>query len=82
MKYFFVLLLGSISLLAFGQKRRINTNLAQKACDRASLYIGQQAYDRAVEQLNEAVYFDSTMITPYQQLGDIYRKLEDLVLFQ
>ncbi len=75
MKYFFVLLLGSISLLAFGQKRRINTNLAQKACDRASLYIGQQAYDRAVEQLNEAVYFDSTMITPYQQLGDIYRKL-------
>lgn len=75
MKYLFTLLLGAICLVAFGQKRRMNPTLAQKATDRASVFIAQQDFDKAIEQLAEAVYFDSTMITPYQQLGDIYRKL-------
>lgn len=64
-----------MSQVLFGQQRRQSINLAHKASDRASVYIGQQLYEEAIEQLNHAVYFDSTYLSAYQQLGDIYRKL-------
>ena len=64
-----------MSQVIFGQQKRQSINLAHKASDRASGYIRQQLYEEAIEQLNHAVYFDSTYLSAYQQLGDIYRKL-------
>ncbi len=75
MKYLFIILLCCVSQVIFGQQKRQSINLAHKASDRASGYIRQQLYEEAIEQLNHAVYFDSTYLSAYQQLGDIYRKL-------
>lgn len=62
---------------AFSQRAPQSANKqAQKIYAQASQSIGSRLYEKAAEQLNEAVRLDPEFISAWQQLGDIYRRLQ------
>lgn len=62
---------------AFSQRAPQSANKqAQKIYTQASQSIASRLYEKAAEQLNEAVRLDPEFISAWQQLGDIYRKLQ------
>ncbi len=61
---------------AFGQKPSAHKK-AQAAYLEAGKALRANAYKQAEQQLLQAVAFDPSFATAYQQLADIYRKLED-----
>ena len=68
-------LLYCLNQLTFAQQKYNPNPEAQKAYNRASVYIDRKMYDKALDLLNEAIRMDSNFIEAYQQLGDIYRKI-------
>lgn len=78
MRKIIVFLLILLCQTAFGQKKGGSTNKqAQKAYEMASQSISYKFYDKALEQLKQALEFDDKFIAAYQQMGDVYRKLSD-----
>jgi hypothetical protein len=74
----FIFLLIVLCNLANAQKKGNSTNrLAQKTYELANQSISYKYYDKALEQLKEAVTVDDKFIAAYQQMGDVYRKLGD-----
>ena len=72
------LFLCFITGMAYGQKQLTSPNkLAQKSYNQANQYISYKLYDKAITELKQAVVLDDRFLAAYQQLGDIYRKLED-----
>ena len=64
------------TLSVFGQKQLQSSNKqAQKIYEQANRSISLKLYDKAVEQLNEAVDLDNKFTLALQQLGDVHRKL-------
>ena len=78
MRKIFIFLLILLCHTALGQKKGSSTNKqAQKTYETASQSISYKFYDKALEQLKEAVAIDDKFIAAYQQMGDVYRKLSD-----
>ncbi|SKB35933.1 OmpA family protein [Daejeonella lutea] len=66
------------SALCFGQKVTTSQNkLAQKSYLQANKYIGDKAYNMAITELKKAVSEDNKFTAAFQQLGDLYRRIED-----
>lgn len=73
----FFILLG-LTNFAYAQKANSSSNKqAQKAYELASQSVSYKFYDKAVDQLKQAISFDGKFIAAHQQLGDVYRKLSD-----
>lgn len=78
MKNLFIILLMGICSLAYAQKKNVSSNKqAQKAYELASQSVSYKYYDKAIEQLKQAVLLDRDFVAAHQQMGDIYRKLSD-----
>ncbi len=78
MKKLLFLFLCSFCTTSFAQKHtNLNHKKAQKAYDKASEFISSKLYDKAIEQLEQAVNLDTQYIAAYQQLGDLYRKFSN-----
>ena len=76
-KLLFFILLG-LANFVYAQKTNSSANKqAQKAYELASQSVSYKFYDKAVDQLKEAISFDNKFIAAHQQLGDVYRKLLD-----
>ena len=78
MRKIFILLLILVCQQALAQRKGGSTNKqAQKAYELAGQSVSNKFYDKALEQLKEAVAIDEKFIAAHQQMGDIYRKLSD-----
>ncbi len=78
MRKLLVLFLFILPGLGFGQKVTSSQNkLAQKSYVQANKYIGDKAYNLAIAELKKAITEDAQFTAAYQQLGDIYRMIED-----
>ena len=78
MRKLLLLFLTCICSLAYAQKPNSSGNKqAQKAYESASQSVSYKFYDKAIEQLKQAVSLDVQFISAYQQMGDVYRKLGD-----
>ncbi|NEU07171.1 OmpA family protein [Flavihumibacter sp. R14] len=76
MRNFFIFLLLFVCNVAYAQKKGNSTNRqAQKTYELANESISYKFYDKALEQLKEAVKVDDKFIAAHQQMGDVYRKL-------
>ena len=61
--------------LCFAQKQFSSPiKQAQKSYLLANQYISNKLYDKAIEELKQAVSIDKNFSAAYQQMGDIYRK--------
>ncbi|MBC7745282.1 MAG: PD40 domain-containing protein [Flavobacterium sp.] len=77
MRYIYIILLTGICNFTYGQKSTSTNKQAQKFYDQASQSASYKFYDKAIEQLKQAISLDTSFIASHQQLGDIYRKLND-----
>jgi flagellar motor protein MotB len=78
MKKLLLFLLICSGNFAFAQKTTSSSNKqAQRAYEMASQSVSSRFYDKAIEQLKQAVSIDHKFPAAHQQLGDIYRKLSD-----
>lgn len=78
MRKIFILVLLALSNLLFAQQSNTSGNKqAQRAYLAASQSVSYKFYDKAIEQLKEAVLLDNKFVAAYQQMGDVYRKLSD-----
>lgn len=76
----FIVLVLLISFCTPGVAQKLNSSKnkqAQKAYELATQSVSYKFYEKAIEQLKEAVRFDGNFIAAYQQMGDVYRKLSD-----
>lgn len=77
MKIIALFLLMSICVSTYAQNLKSNNKNAQKAYEQAGQSVSYKFYDKALEQLLQAISYDSEFVAAYQQSGDIYRKLND-----
>jgi flagellar motor protein MotB len=77
MRKIFILFLLVLSNVVYAQSNSSGNKQAQKAYQAASQSISYKFYDKAIEQLKEAVSLDNKFVAAYQQMGDVYRKLSD-----
>ena len=77
MKFIFLVLLLFTCTFAWPQNNQSPIKQAQKAYLEANKSISLQFYDKAIEQLNQAISLDNKFLAAYQQLGDVYRKKSD-----
>ena len=79
MKFLCSLFLCVLSLFANAQLRSANRG-AQRHYDDANELLTYNQYEKAIEELKVAVSIDKQFLAAYQQLGDIYRKLQQYPL--
>lgn len=73
-----IFLLICLCNFAYAQKSTSSSNKqAQKAYELASQSVSYKYYDKAIEQLKEAISLDEKFVAAHQQMGDVYRKLSD-----
>ncbi|MDP3469965.1 MAG: OmpA family protein [Daejeonella sp.] len=70
-----LLFISLLPCVCFAQKQ-ISSPIkqAQKYYNQANQYLGYKLYDKAINELNQAINLDKNFTAAYQQLGDIYRK--------
>lgn len=73
-----VFLICFLPVVCLAQKVTTSQNrAAQKSYELANQHIGNKAYERALNELKKAVSEDSQFTAAFQQLGDLYRRLND-----
>ncbi|WP_423149254.1 OmpA family protein [Rubrolithibacter danxiaensis] len=77
MKYTLLLVLLFSGGLLFGQNTQSANKQAQKIYEQANQAISYKLYEQAIEHLKKAVSIDPNFSAAWQQLGDIYRKLQN-----
>lgn len=78
MRKLLLFFLIGISSIGYAQKPNSSSNKqAQKAYESATQSVSYKFYDKAIEQLKQAVSLDIQFVAAYQQMGDVYRKLAD-----
>ncbi|HXH99523.1 MAG TPA: OmpA family protein [Sphingobacteriaceae bacterium] len=77
MKKLFLLIFLCYANSSFAQNNGSKHGGAQKAYDEAGKSIAYKSYDKAIEQLKQAVSLDNKFTAAYQQLGDIYRRTKN-----
>lgn len=78
MKSFLFLFLLTLGFNVLGQKQNVSSNkLAQKSYDQANQSISYKLYDKAVDELKKTIALDAQFAAAYQQLGDVYRKIQN-----
>ena len=77
MKTVLILLISCLSFATYGQHDVKSPNKdAQRLYEQANQLLSSKQYERAAELLEKSVTIDKQFIIAYQQLGDIYRKLQ------
>lgn len=77
MKKLFLLIFLCYANSSFTQNIGSKHKGAQKAYDEAGKLISYKFYNKAIDQLKQAVSLDNKFTAAYQQLGDIYRKTKN-----
>ncbi|WP_256013759.1 OmpA family protein [Desertivirga xinjiangensis] len=81
MKFICSLFLCVLSLFATAQQNIRSANRgAQRHYDDANQLLTYNQYEKAIEELKIAVSIDKQFLAAYQQLGDIYRRLQQYPL--
>ncbi len=76
MRYIFIFLLCFFGTFIYAQKQSGNKQ-AEKLYEQAGQSISYRFYDKALEQLKQAVEADPAFASAWQQIGDINRKLQN-----
>ena len=71
MKIIALFLLMSICVSTYAQNLKSNNKNAQKAYEQAGQSVSYKFYDKALEQLLQAISYDSEFVAAHQQSGDI-----------
>lgn len=79
MRNLLIIILSCFCSVIYGQNpgNQSASKAAQKSYDQAGKFIAANDYTKAITQLQEAINIDKGFAAAYQQLGDIYRKLQN-----
>ena len=76
MKTVLALLISCLSFVSYAQQEIKSANKeAQRLYDQANQFISSKQYEQAAQKLQQAVTIDKQFTMAYQQLGDIFRRL-------